>query len=334
MKQELHNLFKGDFYFIIFKFSVNFKFLTQLDLLTKKDIIKSYLIMKTFFKLFLSTILYTILFMAANALLPFSQEFKELTSSGDPMALFFSWVSSAWTCFSIYFVIKHTYYSGYKLYINLLFVLFFVQFFMTQIETLFFGSAFTVITKLDTILIMFAGLFPLTGTIALMVKFFQNKNAIYEKRKIDFKEVILKLGIIGIIYLSIYMLFGYFVAWQFEELRLFYSGTTDKLSFWGQMVNNAKSNPVIIPFQIIRGILFGLAIIPIKNMVNLNKGGFVVSVCLIYLCTAIVLIIPNVLFPNTVRIAHLIEMSSSMLIFGIIVGCILWTNDKSKKNRA
>jgi hypothetical protein len=205
---------------------------------------------------------------------------------------------------------------------------------MTQIETLFFDSAFTALTKLDTILIMLVGLFPLIGTIALLVKFFQNRNAICEKGKIDFKEIILKLGVIGIIYLCIYMLFGYFVAWQFSELRLFYSGTTDKLSFWGQMVNNAKSNPVIIPFQIIRGILFGLAVIPIKNMINRNKGSFVISVCLIYLCTAIVLIIPNVLFPNAVRIAHLIEMSSSMLLFGIIVGCILWRNDKSKKTSA
>jgi len=122
------------------------------------------------------------------------------------------------------------------------------------------------------------------------------------------------------------MLFGYFVAWQFEELRLFYSDSTEKLSFWGQMANNIKTNPIIIPFQILRGILFGIAIIPIKNMVSKNKTVFIISVCLIYLCTAVVLIIPNVLFPDMVRIAHLMEMSSSMLLFGIIVGNILWSN--------
>jgi len=262
--------------------------------------------------------------MAANALLPFSQGFKELGSSGDPMALLFLLISSAWTCFAIYFVIKHTEYYGKKLFINLLFVLFFIQFFMTQIETLFFGNAFTVITKLDIILIMFAGLFPLLGAIALLVKFFQNKNVVCEKVKINVKDTVLRLGIIGIIYLCVYMVFGYFVAWQFEELRLFYSGSTERLSFWSQMANNIKTNPIIIPFQIVRGILFGLAIIPIKNMVNKNKIVFIISVCLIYLCTAIVLIIPNVLFPDTVRIAHLIEMSSSMLLLGIIVGNILW----------
>jgi hypothetical protein len=200
---------------------------------------------------------------------------------------------------------------------------------MTQIETWFFGNAFTALTKLDIILIMFAGLFPLLVTIALLVKFFQNKNVVCETVKINVKDILTKLGIIGIIYLCVYMLFGYFVAWQFEELRLFYSGSTEKLSFWGQMANNIKTNPIIIPFQIFRGMLFGLAVIPIKYMVNKNKKDFIISVCLIYLCTAIVLIIPNALFPEIVRIAHLIEMSSSMLLFGIIVGNILWNKGKN-----
>ena len=278
---------------------------------------------KTFFKLLLATVLFSVLFMAANALLPFSQEFKELGSSGDPMALVFFLISSAWTCFTIYFVIKNTEYSGKYLFLNLLFVLFFVQYFMTQIETLFFGYAFTVLTKLDIILLMLVGLFPLLGVIALLVKFFQNKNVIHEKGKINIKGILIKLGIIGIIYFCIYMIFGYFVAWQFEELRLFYSGSSDKLSFWGQIANNIKTKPIIIPFQILRGILFGTAIIPIKNMAGKNKMVFITSVCLVYLCAAIVLIIPNALFPDMVRIAHLIEMSSSMLLFGIIVGNIL-----------
>jgi hypothetical protein len=261
--------------------------------------------------------------MLANVLLPFSQGFKELGSSGNPMALLFLLVSSAWTCFTIYFVIRHAKCSGKILYLNLLFVLFFIQYFMTQIETFFFGHAF-ILTKPDTFFIMLAGLFPLLGVAALLVKFFQNKNIVYENKKINIKEMSIKLGIIGIIYLCIYMFFGYFVAWQFEELRLFYTGSSEKLSFWGQMANNIKTNPIIIPFQIIRGILFGMAIIPIKKITEERKYIFIICVCLIYLCTAIGLIIPNVLFPDIVRIAHLMEMSSSMLVFGIIVGHILY----------
>jgi len=282
---------------------------------------------KTFFKLLLATVLFTILSILANALLPFSQGFKELGSSGNPFALLFLFITGAWTCFSIFFVIKHTNYSGKILFLNLLLVFFFVQYFMTQIETLFFGHAFIAISKIDIVLIMLAGLFPLLGATALLVKFFQKKNTVYEKVKINIKNTLIKLGIIGVIYLCVYMLFGYFVAWQFEELRIFYSGSAEKLSFWGQLANNIKTNPIIIPFQILRGILFAAAIIPIRRMIN-KKSTFIISVCLIYLCTAVVLIIPNVLFPDAVRIAHLIEMTSSMLLFGIIVGNILWKINK------
>jgi len=285
---------------------------------------------KTFFKLLLATVLFSVLFMAANALLPFSQEFKELGSSGDPMALLFLLISCAWTCFTIFFVIKHTDYSGKILFLNLLFVLFFIQYFMTQIETLFFGYAFTVLSGPDIILLMLAGLFPLLGVTALLVYFFQSKNTACLREKINIKDILIKLGIIGIIYLCVYMTFGYFVAWQFEELRIFYTGSSEKLSFWGQLVNNVRTNPIIIPFQILRGILFGAAIIPIKNIISKKKIAFIMSVCLIYLCTAIVLIIPNALFPDKVRIAHLIEMSSSMLLFGIIVANILWSTESKK----
>ena len=284
---------------------------------------------KTFFKLVLATVLYTVLFMLANALMPFSQEFKEMGASGNPMGLLYMLISSAWACFTIYFIIKNTNYFGIKLFIILLCVMFFIQYFMTQIETLFFGGAFIHLTKPDIILIMLCGLFPLSGSVALLVKFFQNKNTVYENNKMNIKKIVIKLGLIGIIYLCVYMIFGYFVAWQFEELRQFYSSSTEKLSFFGQMANNIKTNPIIITFQILRGILFGAAIIPIKYMVNKSKNIFIISVCLLYLCTAIVLIIPNVLFPDIVRIAHLIEMSTSMLLFGLIAGNIMWGKQKT-----
>jgi len=277
---------------------------------------------KTFLKLLLATVVYSVLFIVANAVLPFSQGFKELGSSGDPASFLYLLISSAWICFTIYYIIKNTRYSKRKLFINIFLIMFFVQSFMTQIETLFFCHAFSVLTRMDIILIMAAGLIPLLSTVMLLMKMFPKEKIEYERKSINLKEMLPKLGVIGIIYLCIYMIFGYFVAWQFEELRIFYTGSAEKLSFFGQMANIAKTNPITFPFQILRGILFGIAVIPIINMVNKNKS--IISVCLIYLCTAIVLIIPNVLFPDIVRFAHLIEMFSSMLLFGIIVGIILW----------
>ena len=50
-----------------------------------------------------------------------------------------------------------------------------------------------------------------------------------------------------------------------------------------------------------------------------------------YLTTAVLLIIPNALFPDMVRIGHLIEMTSSMLMFGIIAGNILWEENSNRR---
>jgi len=198
---------------------------------------------------------------------------------------------------------------------------------MTQIETLFFGSSFDALSRLDVMFIMLAGLPSLLVTAPLAVRFFRNKHAKALIRfKIDVKKTIVKIVIISMIYLCVYMLFGYYVAWQFEELRLFYSGSAEKLGFLAQMAHNWEENPIIFPFQIIRGALFGLAAIPLLLIIPQDKKSFIISICLVYLGTAIGLIIPNVLFPDAVRIAHLIEMSTSMLLFGVVVGTVFKNN--------
>ena len=277
---------------------------------------------KKFFKLLLCIIVYAVVFALTNAVMPFSQGFRELKPAGNQANILFLLIDAAWICFTIYFIIRHSRLSGKKLFLNLVFVVFFVQSFITQIETMFFSYVFPALTTLDFILITLAGLFPLLASAPLMVKFFQNKDIEAEKTELNIKNILIKLGIIGIIYTCVYMIFGYFVAWQFEELRIFYSNSPEKLSFWGQLINNIKTDPMIYPFQILRGILLGAFILPLKYTIG-KRNAFRISVCLVYLCTAALLLIPNPLFPDKVRFAHLIEMTSSMLLFGIIVGSIL-----------
>jgi hypothetical protein len=282
--------------------------------------------MKTVLKVLLLTVVSTILFVVTNALMPFSESFKQLGASGDPLSLLYMLISSGWTCWTACFIIKHARWTGIRLIGTVFGILFFVQYFMTQIETLLFNDAFAVLTRRDVVLIMLAGIPSLLGTIPLAAKFFQNNKCETSQHLSPLlpAAVFRKLLLIGVIYLCVYMLFGYFVAWQFEDLRLFYSGSAEKSSFFGQMLNNVRTNPLIFPFQIVRGVLFGAAIIPLLFMLGHNKRVFITSVCLVYLCTAIVLIIPNVLFPDTVRFGHLIEMSTSMLVFGIMSGSVVW----------
>jgi len=271
---------------------------------------------KTVLKLIVCIIVYTIVNVIANGVLPFSQGLMETNLSINlRLVMMFMPIMSAWICFTMYFIIRNTYFGGKKLFLNLLFVMFFIPSFTQHLDTLFIGSAFPVMTRTDNILNILSGLFPLLATAPLLVYFFQNKNNMIEKSELNIKSLMIKLGIVGIIYLAIYVFFGIFIIMRIEEFKLFYS--------------SLEVNPVmIIPFQILRGILLGLFILPLKNMVKIKKT-FIICVCLVYLCMAVGLIIPNALLPTNVRIAHLIEMTISMILFGIIAGNIMWGKQKT-----
>ena len=88
---------------------------------------------KKILKLLLCIVVYTIVFSLTNSLLPFSQGFKELKWTGNQSSILFVLINAAWVCFAIYFIIRHSNMSGKKLFFNVVFVLFFVQSFMTQI---------------------------------------------------------------------------------------------------------------------------------------------------------------------------------------------------------
>ena len=283
--------------------------------------------LKNLMKFISLIIVYSLVFMIINLILPFSDGFKEMNSSSNPFTLIFLLISSAWTCFVICYIIKKSNWNGIKITLSVIGMVFFIQYFMTQIETLLFGHAFEVLTTFDVLNIMIAGLVPIIVIVPLAVKFFQNKSGDNSFEMISIPKIALKLVIIGIIYMFVYFIFGYFVAWQFEELRFFYSGSTVLIGFIDQIMVNFNSNPFIFPFQIFRGILFGIAAVPLLMMFKNNKNYFFISLCLLYLCSAIVLIIPNPLFPDAVRYGHLIEMVSSMFVFALITGFILWGDE-------
>ena len=282
---------------------------------------------KTLLKFMLCVLVYTIVFSIAGAILPFSAVFNEMKSSGgSSLSMLLMLVYAAWICFTMYFIVRHSCIVGKKLLVSLVIVMFFNLSFMTQFETLIFGSAFPALTKQDVFLIMASALLGIAAAAFLIVLFFQNKNAAAAEFKFSIKSILIKLGIIGIIYSCVYFLFGYFVAWQFEELRLFYTGSSANDITQSYAETALRSQTLLFFFQILRGILFGVFILPLKKMID-DKKIFIISVCLVYLGTGFQLILPNPLFPDIVRYAHLIEMTSSMLLFGLIVGFILWRKE-------
>jgi hypothetical protein len=127
-----------------------------------------------------------------------------------------------------------------------------------------------------------------------------------------------KTAVGGLVFLSLYYLFGYFVAWKNPLLRDFYGGT-DPGSFFAQMRSIVESTPWMLPFQYLRSLLWvALAVLVIRMM----KGSWwqvALAVSLLFTVPAIYLLFPNPMMPDAVRMAHLIETAPYQFLFGWFV---------------
>jgi len=283
---------------------------------------------KNCLKFLLCVTVYAIAFMLAGAILPFSQGFIETSQSESPAHMLFMIPQFVWNCFVIYFIVRHTRYTGIKLFARMLYVMFFAVFFITFVGALYSLNAFDGnMTMMDMISTMIIGLFSLPATIPLILKFFQNKdakNAIIRNKKISIKTIMSKLAFCGIAYLASYFLFALFFQWPVEEFRMFYWNTP-----WGQAAWNGDSSGIIpwLSITAIRGVLNGLFILPMLSLIDKSKITFITGICLIYVTPAFNHFAPNPMFPDIVRVVHLVAMTGSMLLFGIVAGNILWGNN-------
>lgn len=204
-----------------------------------------------------------------------------------------------------------------------------VETFMSQIETVFFGSSFA-ITPVDMARIIGSGLVRalVFAPLAVFILGKASGNPETAELKGLFERPVVAwvkpVAIIALGYVCIYFLFGYFVAWQWPETRQFYSGSTEIKPFINHMLDTLLGNPALVLFQIVRGLMWaGLALLII--------GMWKASDYRLYLAVSVVLavllasgvVFPNPLMPFAVRQSHMFELSSSMLVFGWIAAYML-----------
>jgi hypothetical protein len=136
-------------------------------------------------------------------------------------------------------------------------------------------------------------------------------------------EWVWKLTVIAVAYLILYFTFGYFIAWRNPAVREYYGGI-DPGSFFAQMGTVLRDTPWLIPFQILRAMLWTALALPVIRMM---KGPWQETALVIALVFAVVmnaqLLLPNPYMPEAVRMAHLAETASSNFIFGLLVGWLL-----------
>ena len=234
-------------------------------------------------------------------------------SLGD--SFFYLWLMGFLQAVVLGYPIVRTNWSSWRLIGTVFLIYFGIATFMTQIETVVFLQYLVdIVPTEDTFKLFFNG--AVTAVIltpkAVIIhgKYLKTKEGTEDTAKIvmNIRQWIIKLGLVALIYAFIYILFGALVfkplaGAAFDE---FYAGL--------------QMPPWIILFQLIRGILFAFLVFPVIRMLKGSfwETGWVVSLLYSVLLASLVLP-PNEFMPTTIRFAHMIELFTSMFLFGWIV---------------
>ena len=159
-------------------------------------------------------------------------------------------------------------------------------------------------------------------------------NSAYPALVMPSTQWIWKAVLIAVVYVILYWSAGYFIAWQNPELRAFYGAPGVIVPFWTYTLNTLQNDFGLLPFQILRSLLWILCTLPIIRGSKVNAWSTAVLVgVMVSLPHNIAHIIANPLMPfASVRISHMIETASSTFVFGLIIVWLLHRKHNSFKD--
>jgi ammonia channel protein AmtB len=138
-------------------------------------------------------------------------------------------------------------------------------------------------------------------------------------KKASSSKSITAMCILSGIYVAIYFLFGYFIAWQFADIRLFYTESSNIVNLFTHLSNTMRDDTLLPLFQIFRGFLWaGIAFIIIHSLATRKILKYLVCPLLLGVLITSPLLLPNIYMPEMVRFGHSIELFTSMVLFGVI----------------
>jgi len=148
------------------------------------------------------------------------------------------------------------------------------------------------------------------------------------------RQWVWKSALVAVAYVVLYWSAGYFIAWQNPELRAFYGQPGEALPFWTHTLNTLRNDPGLLPFQILRALLWMGCALPIIRGSKVNPWWTALLVGAMFsLPQNIGHIIANPLLPlASMRLSHLIETASSTFVFGMLIAWLLHREHKSVKD--
>ncbi len=271
-----------------------------------------------------ATVAYIVSLAIAGALLPMPQSILERTPEVGMMSLPAAMLfNGAVNTVILLWVARCSSLKGFALAGQLFLVSFLTQSFQTQIETGYFLSAFPLLNgNFEVYRLMLRGAIT-SGIFILLVALFIGGFSRKPREAATFTvhaDQFLKAGAwLAIVYVALYMLFGYFVAWQSQTLRVFYGGPAELNSLLNQWSTALMNMPELPFFQYARGFLWIVCLIPLfKSFTGGRVELVILSALVLGLLPTTGLAFPNPLMPAEVSLYHFWEVSISTGIFGAL----------------
>ena len=287
-------------------------------------------------QLFGAFIAFIVSLIAANIISPFPQFIMEKVPAAgflpNSVAMPFS---AAVNATILVWAARRSSFKGFTLAGGLFVLSFLAQTFQTQIETSYFISAFPLLHGNFEVYRLFLRGAITSAFFALLVTWFVGGFSRKPRDAAQFtlqSDQLFKAGAwLGAAYFVLYILFGYYVAWQSQELRVFYGGLAVLNSFVDQISTTLMIKPEMPFFQYARGFVWILCLIPLfKSFTGGRVELILLSALALGLLPTAQLAFANPLMPAEVSLYHFWEVSISTGIFGVLCAWFVPTKVEAK----
>ena len=263
--------------------------------------------------------------IVAGLLVPLSAEINAATASASgflstPLAFLFNAFVNA---LILVWAARRSSFKGLAMFGQLFVLSFGAQVFQTQIESGYFLSAFPLLQNNFQVYVLILGGLVRSLLFTLLVTWIVGGFSKHPRPQTAFtataENFVRQAAWLPVVYIILYLLFGYFVAWQVQELRIFYGNSAEVTGFFAQWGSTFMAKPEFPVFQYFRGVLWILCLIPLfRGFSGKCAELIVLSALALALLPTAQLAFANPLMPAAVSLGHFWEVSISTGIFGAV----------------
>lgn len=132
-----------------------------------------------------------------------------------------------------------------------------------------------------------------------------------------------RIAVVAVLHVATYYTAGYYLAWKNPAVRQYYGGT-DPGSFLLQLKSIAVGTPWMFPYQLAQGVLWALLVVLLVRMLAGSRLQVaVIAAFFLGVIGPCMLLLPNPVMPETVRVTHLVETIVSRVVFGFVAVWLL-----------